>query len=119
MPDDLFGGTEEEPTPGPAFSPEARLSSRRTEFTSPGMTVHYAGRDMRAGLVDYTQHGVGLTMHSPLPIGMSIVVKGSLAWSDTEVELDKRGRVVHCSFLGQAFRLGVLFTPLEEARAES
>jgi hypothetical protein len=92
---------------------------RRTEFTSPGMTVQYAGRDMRAGLVDYSQHGVGLTMHSPLPIGMSIVVKGSLAWSDTEVELEKRGRVVHCNFLGQAFRLGVLFTPVEAARAES
>lgn len=117
MPNDLFGEAEDEPAPESAFSPEGRRLERRTEFSSPGMTVQYAGRDMRAGLVDYTQRGVGLTMHSPLPIGMSIVVKGSLAWDDTEVELEKRGRVVHCSFLGQAFRLGVLFTPLEPAPA--
>ncbi len=119
MPDDLFGAVEEEPAPASTFSPEARTFPRRTEFTSPGMTVQYAGRDMSAGLVDYTQHGVGLTMHSPLPVGMSIVVKGSLAWGDTEVELEKRGRVVHCNFLGQAFRLGILFTPLEAAQAGS
>lgn len=117
MPDDLFGAAEEEPAPESRFPAEARTHTRRTEFISPGMTVQYAGRDMRAGLVDYTQRGVGLTMHSPLPIGMSILVKGSLSWNDTEVELEKRGRVVHCNFLGQAFRLGVLFTPIEEAPA--
>lgn len=117
MPDNLFGA--DEPEPEPTFSPEGRTASRRTEFTSPGMTVQYAGRDMSAGLVDYNQQGVGLTMHSPLPVGMSIVVKGRLAWGDTEVELEKRGRVVHCNFLGQAFRLGVLFTPLEAAPAGS
>jgi len=117
MPDDLFGSGEPEPEPESTFSPEGRTNSRRTEFTSPGMTVQYAGRDMSAGLVDYNQQGVGLTMHSPLPVGMSIVVKGSLAWGDTEVELEKRGRVVHCNFLGQAFRLGILFTPMEAAQA--
>lgn len=122
MPVDLFGSGEEtpEPTPEPELEPtpseEARAIPRRTQFTSPGMAVQYAGRDMSAGLVDYTQQGVGLTMHSPLPVGMSIVVKGRLAWSDTEVELEKRGRVVHCNFLGQAFRLGILFTPSAAAQ---
>jgi hypothetical protein len=115
MPDDLFGAVEEKPAAESAVSPEGRAFPRRTEFTSTGMTVQYAGRDMSAGLVDYNQHGVGLTMHSPLPVGMSIVVKGSLAWGDTGVELEKRGRVVHCNFLGQAFRLGILFTPIEAA----
>ena len=117
MPEDLFGPDQVEPTRQPAFTPEARAFPRRTEFVSTGMTIQYAGRDMSAGLVDYTQYGVGLTMHSPLPIGMSIVVKGSLEWGDTEVELEKRGRVVHCNFLGQAFRLGILFTPIEAPRA--
>jgi hypothetical protein len=119
MPVDLFWAAEVEPEPGPSFTPEARAAPRRTKFTSPGVVVQYAGRDMSAGLVDYTQQGVGLTMHSPLPVGMSIVVKGSLAWGDTEVELEKRGRVVHCNFLGQAFRLGVLFTPIEAAQSGS
>jgi hypothetical protein len=119
MPHDLFGPVEQERAPEPKFSPEARTIRRRTEFASTGMTVQYAGRDMSAGLVDYTQHGVGLTMHSPLPVGISIVVKGRLAWDDTEVELEKRGRVVHCNFLGQAFRLGILFTPTEGARSGS
>jgi hypothetical protein len=119
MPDDLFGAVEEKAAAESSFAPEGRTFSRRTEFTSTGMTVQYAGRDMSAGLVDYNQYGVGLTMHSPLPVGMSIVVKGSLAWGDTEVELKKRGRVVHCSFLGQAFRLGIRFTPIEAPPAES
>jgi hypothetical protein len=117
MPFDLFGSAENGHEAEPAHSPEMRAVPRRTQFTSPGMAVQYAGRDMSAGLVDYTQQGVGLTMHSPLPVGMSVVVKGSLAWSDTKVELEKRGRVVHCNFLGQAFRLGILFTPVVAAQS--
>ena len=117
MPDDLFAPVPAEPTG--VLEPERRLVARRTEFTSPGIIVQYAGRDMSTGLVDYTKHGVGLTMHSPLPVGMSIVVKGQLAWADTEVEIEKRGRVVHCNFLGQAFRLGILFTPSDSAQSEN
>ncbi len=118
MPDDLFAPAPvEEPTVG--YEPERRLVARRTKFTSSGMIVQYAGRDMSAGLVDYTEYGVGLTMHSPLPVGMSIVVKGQLAWADTEVEIEKRGRVVHCNFLGQAFRLGILFTPSDSPQSEN
>lgn len=121
MPVDLFGDAEEVPEPEsePPHVPEARAVPRRTQFASPGIAVQYAGRDMSAGLVDYTPQGVGLTMHSPLPVGMSVVVKGRLAWGDTEVELEKRGRVVHCNFLGQAFRLGIRFTPIEAAQSGS
>lgn len=130
MPDDLFApeavdetAVDESPV-AVAAEPETdsndnRGPARRTEFTSPGMIVQYAGRDMSAGLVDYNETGVGLTMHSPLPVGMSIIVKGQLAWADTEVEIEKRGRVVHCNFLGQAFRLGVLFTPSSSDQSES
>lgn len=114
MPVVLFDEPEQ-----PNFEPEQRLLPRRNKFQSNGMTVQYAGRDMSAGLVDYSNEGVGLTMHSPLPVGMSIVVKGNLSWGDTEVEIEKRGRVTHCNFLGQAFRLGVLFTSAEAARAGS
>ncbi len=119
MPFDLFGSAENGEEFESDGSPEMRAVPRRTQFTTQGVAVQYAGRDMSAGLVDYTQQGVGLTMHSPLPVGMSVVVKGSLAWGDTEVELEKRGRVVHCNFLGQAFRLGVLFTPVESAQSGS
>ena len=129
MPHDLFDAPAEfsaespvedppvDDEPGAETGSEMREMSRRDEFESEGVTVQYAGRDMSAGLVDYSERGVGLTMHSPLPIGMSIVVKGRLSWRDTDVEFEKRGRVVHCNFLGQAFRLGVLFTPTAQSES--
>jgi hypothetical protein len=83
---------------------ERRSAGRAIERQPSAVEVEYAGRKMGASLADFSTGGVGLTMNHPLPIGSLIRVRRA-----TGAPIDATGRVRHCRFDGQTFRLGVAF----------
>ncbi len=115
LPDNLFDPAIEELSGAANFAPapegrERRVAPRNVSVASSAVELQYAGRALAAGIVDYCSGGVGVTLHSPLPVGAEVKVRGKLTAGGTEIELARGGRVVHCSFVDSAFRLGVAFT---------
>ena len=90
---------------------DRRRRDRRDRFSSANVEVEYSGRAMAAGVLNYSPNGVGLSLHAPLPVGAAVTVRGVLRWDDSGAELVREGRVTHCKFSDNAFRLGVRFDP--------
>lgn len=98
------------PAAGPPQGFDERRGAGRDEsLRARTLRIEYAGRRMSAALEDYSPGGVGLHMHSPLPNGARVLVKGLLEGEGGDVDLDEVGRVRHCRFGDKAFRLGVAF----------
>jgi hypothetical protein len=64
---------------------------------------------MAATLIDQSTFGLGIEMHSPLPIGSTVRVSGRVQTPSGPVDLSGAGKVRHCRFGAKAFRLGVQF----------
>ncbi len=115
LPDNLFDPAVEElatavaPSAPSAPSEDKRTAARGAEFADAAVEVQYAGRAMAAGLIDYSGDGIGVTLHSPLPVGAEVRVRGRMRSEGAEVEVSRAGRVVHCSFVDRVFRLGIVF----------
>ncbi len=109
---------ELEPPPAPAPEPEApsfpedKRLHERAEFPRPSVSVHYAGRQMLARLVDCSQGGAGLEMLSPLPTGAQVTIEGRIESTEQRADLNSRGRISHCRFSDPGFRLGIAFDRL-------
>jgi hypothetical protein len=102
------------PAQGPPQGFDERRGHRRIEnLRARTLRIEYAGRRMSAALADYSEGGVGLHMHSPLPTGAQVAVQGELEGPSGEVTVDSIGRVRHCRFGEKAFRLGVAFDPVQ------
>ena len=105
---------EPEPAPEPEAQvfPDERRLHQRSEFPKPSVSVHYAGRQMMARLVDCSQGGAGLEMLSPLPTGAQVTIEGLIESDEHRADLNSRGRIAHCRFSDPGFRLGIAFDRL-------
>lgn len=96
--------------------PERRSSVRGREFQSARVRIEYSGRQMGARLVDYSDGGLGVEMHNPLPIGSDVKVNAEIEQESATSRLRGPARVAHCKFAEEfGFRMGLAFGEVERS----
>lgn len=110
---------QEPPEKAPAPRPQPdeadrRTANRRIKVDAGSVRIEYAGRLMKARLVDLSDGGIGIEMDNPLPIGSKVNIEAEVEDGGETTRLTGRGHVAHCRFGEEAgFRTGVCFEDLD------
>jgi len=106
-----------EKAPPPRSQPDdgdRRVANRRIKVDAGSVRIEYAGRLMKARLVDLSDGGIGIEMNNPLPIGSKVNIEAEVEDGSETTRLTGHGHVAHCKFGEEAgFRTGVCFEDLD------